>query len=532
MSLSRTIGTIVATVLIVTLTAMLGTLLLRSEHTATELAVSGAERTAGIVVDSVKFAMGEGVSDIHPLVEALKKGSIADLRITPTNAIRAGSESGFDEAERAVFASHAPSRASEKFNGIPVVRAITPVLANEKCKQCHEVSVGQPLAIVSVRQSIAETYQQITTQRWLAGFLGLGAVALAFGLLMWLIKKNVVTPLHGAVQQLGRLAEGDLTVGTTSHRRDEFGLLSKAVERMTANLRHIVGDLTDGVQTLVSASTDLSMVSGGLAKGTRVTSERATAVAAAAEEVSTSAVSVADGMTRASDGLSSIVAATEEMSATISDIASSSERARTMSLDAAHEAARITQLMDTLGRAARDVGAVTETIAAISAQTNLLALNATIEAARAGESGKGFAVVATEIKTLARQTAGATEDIRVKIGAIQTSTAAAIENIGHISTVIGDVSEVVGATAAAIDQQATVTKSIAANVAEASSGVSGANSQVGQVAAVTHSIAQDIANVTTAAGEMAEASHHLTSNARGLTSLADRIGESVSQFRM
>ncbi len=532
MSISRTIGTIVASVLVATLTVMLGTLLLRSEHTATDLAVSNAERTAAIIVDSVEFTMGEGITDVDPLVATLNKGRVADLRITPTNVIRAGSESSFDEVERAVFASHAPSRTHEVFDGVPVVRAVTPVLAEEKCLQCHQASPGQPLAIVSVRESMAGARAQIRTQRWLAAFLGLGAVGIAFGLLMWLIRKNVVAPLHVAVQRLGRLAEGDLSVRTETHRRDEFGLLSRAVERMTANLRHIVGDLAGGVETLVSASNDLSRVSGGLAKGTRVTSERATAVAAAAEEVSTSAVNVSEGMTRATDGLSSIVAATEELSATIGEIASSSERARAMSLDAANEATRTTQRMDALGRAARDVGAVTETIAAISAQTNLLALNATIEAARAGESGKGFAVVATEIKALAQQTAAATEDIREKIGAIQASTASAIENIGHISTVIGDVSEVVGATASAIDQQATVTKSIAANVAEASSGVSGANSQVGEVATVTRSIARDIASVTSAAGEMADASHQLTTNARGLTSLADRIGVSVSQFRV
>ena len=462
---------------------------------------------------------------------ALKKGSLADLRITPTDAIRAGSEKDLDAAEREVFASHTPSRTSEAFNDIPVVRAITPVLADEKCRQCHEVSAGQVLAVVSVRQSMADTYQQISAQRWLALILGCAAVGIAFGLLMWLIRRNVLTPLHGAVHQIGLLAQGDLTHRFGEHRPDEFGTLSRAVESTTANLRQIVADLSDGVRTLMSASGDLNSVSGDLARGTRVTSERATAVAAAAEEVSASAITVAHDMTRANTGLTSIVVTTEEMSATVAEIASGSERARTMSLNAAQEAARTSQLMGELGKAARDVGAVTETIAAISAQTNLLALNATIEAARAGESGKGFAVVATEIKTLAQQTAAATEDIRTKIGAIQTSTTAAVDNIGHIATMIGEVSNAVGSTASAIDEQATVTRTIATNVAEASSGVSGANDQMSQVASVTHEIARDIANVTAAAADMAASSRHLASNAGSLSALADRINESVSHFR-
>ena len=123
-----------------------------------------------------------------------------------------------------------------------------------------------------------------------------------------------------------------------------------------------------------------------------------------------------------------------------------------------------------LGSAAQEIGQVTETITNISSQTNLLALNATIEAARAaGAAGKGFAVVANEIKELARQTAGATEDIKAKISGVQSSTGGAISDIGRIVNVIQEVGGLVANIAAAIEEQATVTRDVAGNIAQARS---------------------------------------------------------------
>src|SRR5450755_3889605 len=127
--------------------------------------------------------------------------------------------------------------------------------------------------------------------------------------------------------------------------------------------------------------------------------------------------------------------------------------------------------MNQLGQAAREIGKVTETINEISSQTNLLALNATIEAARAGSAGKGFAVVANEIKLLAQQTASATEDIKVRIGGVQSSAADGIAEVERVSRIIHEVSDLVSSIAAAIEEQTTVTKDIARNIAHASNGV-------------------------------------------------------------
>ena len=149
----------------------------------------------------------------------------------------------------------------------------------------------------------------------------------------------------------------------------------------------------------------------------------------------------------------------------------------------------ITEEMQKLGKAAQEIGQVTETITNISAQTNLLALNATIEAARAGTAGKGFAVVANEIKELARQTAEATEDIKARIAGIQNSTGTAITDIGQITAVIKEVGGIVSSIAAAIEEQATVTKDVAGNIAQASAGVRDANYAYPQTAEVSKAIA-------------------------------------------
>ena len=188
--------------------------------------------------------------------------------------------------------------------------------------------------------------------------------------------------------------------------------------------------------------------------------------------------------------------------------------------------------MQKLGQAAQEIGHVTETITNISAQTNLLALNATIEAARAGTAGKGFAVVANEIKELARQTAEATEDIKTRIAGVQNSTLTAIADIDQITSVIKEVGGIVSSIAAAIEEQATVTKDVAGNIAQASGGVRESNQRVSQTAQVSASIARDIAGVNAAATDIRQGGEQVQSSAAELTKLAEQLGAQVAQFRV
>ncbi|MCC6489437.1 MAG: methyl-accepting chemotaxis protein, partial [Candidatus Hydrogenedentes bacterium] len=278
-----------------------------------------------------------------------------------------------------------------------------------------------------------------------------------------LISRSIARPIRRAADMLKDISEGegDLTKRLEVTARDEIGDMANHFNRFVEKLQGIIARISGNAETVASSATELSAVSAQTANSVQSLSEKTSMVAAAAEESSANTTSVAASMEQASASLSSMASATEEMSATIGEIAANSEKARAISSEAGLQAASVSSLMQQLGQAAHEIGKVTETITEISSQTNLLALNATIEAARAGAAGKGFAVVANEIKELAKQTASATEDIKAKIGGVQSSAGSAITDIEKITGVISEVGHIVSNIATAIEEQAVVTRDVA-----------------------------------------------------------------------
>ncbi len=187
------------------------------------------------------------------------------------------------------------------------------------------------------------------------------------------------------------------------------------LKELLRNLRGSIDDITGTVGTLMSTSERLSASSSDMTRDSQTTGIKTRAMAGSAERMNSAAVDMAAELNDASVRLGTVASETEQMNATIGEIACNSQKARQIAEDATHRAALVTAEMSQLTRAVQEIGKITETIAEISAQTNLLALNATIEAARAGSAGRGFSVVASEIKALAQQTAGATEDINARI---------------------------------------------------------------------------------------------------------------------
>jgi methyl-accepting chemotaxis protein len=386
-------------------------------------------------------------------------------------------------------------------------------------------------ASARVNQQLAESVSQCKILLFATGSIWL-AVSVVLGIV---IGRSIGKPLARAVRQLDLVAGGDLSrdVGREDlERGDEIGQLSKAMQAMSVSLRGVLKDVADGIHVLSSSSGDLSANSGRMAQGGQQASERAHSVAAAAEQMTANVMSVSAGMEQTTTDLGSVATATEQMTATIGEIAGNSEKARRITEEANRQAGRISEQMSLLGQAAQAIGKVTETITEISSQTNLLALNATIEAARAGSAGKGFAVVANEIKELAKQTVAATEDIKVRIAGVQSSTAGGIAEIEKISHVIHEVSDIVASIAAAIEEQATVTKDIARNIGGATTGVRDANSRVAESSQVTQSIAQEIAGVDRAVREMADGSEQVRASASDLSKLAEQLQTTVSRFQI
>ena len=313
---------------------------------------------------------------------------------------------------------------------------------------------------------------------------------------MWLaIRRIMGLPLKAILLRVGDIAngQGDLTMRIDVRSKDELGLLSDMINRFVGHLQQMIREISKNADILSNSSTDLTRLSQQMTQGTDQMAGKANSVAAASEEMSANINSVAVAMEQASTNVSTIAASAQEMTATISEISQNSEKARSITEQAVNQTRNASGKVDKLGVAAQEIGKVTETITDISEQTNLLALNATIEAARAGDAGKGFAVVANEIKELAKQTAIATQEIKSKVAAIQSTTSGTVEEIVHIQKIINDVNEIVGTIAAAVEEQSVTTEEIARNVSQASEGMQEVNQNIASSSTVSRDIAGEIA---------------------------------------
>ena len=259
----------------------------------------------------------------------------------------------------------------------------------------------------------------------------------------------------------------------------------------------------------------------GMTTAAQALRARAVRMTSDAERAAAETQVLSDDANQTSRDVQTSASAVEELSASIQEItrqiAVAAETAR-QAYEQTHETAQVMQGLS--GEAAR-IGDIVNLINEIAAQTNLLALNATIEAARAGDAGKGFAVVASEVKTLASQTANATQQIRMQIGALQTGTATAVAAIAGIAATIGSMNSTTNDVAAAAGAQLAVTAEIARSVQSASSRVNGMSRGIAAVTDVTaetrlsaEQVAQDVVQVEASASGLNDATISLIAQLR------------------
>ncbi|MBH23057.1 MAG: chemotaxis protein [Myxococcales bacterium] len=308
---------------------------------------------------------------------------------------------------------------------------------------------------------------------------------------------------NALLEVMAAATQGDLTHDITVQGDGPVGQLAEGLRVFFADLRERLKTLNQNTVELVRSSERLALVSHDMSVGASETSSQASTVSAAAEQVSANVQTVASG--------------TDELGASIMEIARSAAEAAKVAQNAVYVTQTTNQTMGKLGESSAEIGKVIKVITSIAQQTNLLALNATIEAARAGEAGKGFAVVANEVKELAKETAKATEDISRRIEAIQTDTQNAVNAIGEISSIIGQINDLQNTIASAVEEQTATTNEMSRNISEAARGSSEISNSITVVADASQSTASGSRDVQTSSTELSQMAEELQRLVRRFT---------------
>jgi methyl-accepting chemotaxis protein len=345
------------------------------------------------------------------------------------------------------------------------------------------------------------------------------------------VSRLIGRPIVGMTRAMRALADGDKTVEVPgAGRGDEIGGMANAVqvfketmtradrlaaeqqaeraakEQRSARVENLVHTFEANVGALIdllsSASAELESTAKSMSSTASETGQEAITAATAAAQVNA--------------GVQTVAATVEQLTASISEIGRQVDQSGQITDQAVEHAQRTDTIVRALVTNTQKIGQVVDLITGIAGQTNLLALNATIEAARAGDAGKGFAVVASEVKSLAQQTAKATEEIAAQIAEVQGSTAGVVDAITRITETIREVSTIAVAIGAAVGQQRAAATEIARSVQ--------------QTAVSTQQVTGNIAHVSQIANDTGRAAHRVLDAAGDLSGQAVKLSAEVTNF--
>lgn len=349
-----------------------------------------------------------------------------------------------------------------------------------------------------------------------AGAIAVG-IGIALSVLLFFMSGRMISQplkrLHGAMR---KLADGDITIDVPeTGRKDEIGAMAAALQIFKDNAGRVESMKAEqeALQQTASAekrdallrlATEFESNVGDMVGEVRSAAVELAGLASEMAGMAADTTGHAGKLSQAASGTKEnvlvVAGASEDLAGTLNELTHKVEESVDKASGAVRDVANTQEQIRGLADAATRIGDVVRLINEIASQTNLLALNATIEAARAGEAGKGFAVVASEVKSLANQTAKATEDIAAQVGEIQRSSSEVVASIEQIGLTIGVLNTIAGSVNQAVDLQKQAANNMQRNITDADNGAASVVSEAQQVAVGTASTKQSADRVADAAG--------------------------------
>jgi methyl-accepting chemotaxis protein len=416
----------------------------------------------------------------------------------------------------------------------PIVLGVTDGADQEVCFTCHGgmgMEKGEVIAVLS--SSLTTDEAEAKLHKILTFLIVGGVIATILAVLgvRWILTSVITAPIGDMTKRMDQLAQGDTSIEVPAlDRKDEVGDIARAVQVFKENTKakqameaeaakeaetrerrmHRLEDLIRGFDQAVASVLDMVAASAATMTNT------ARSMVDFADSATERARSAADAASEANENVRMVAEAAEELSNSIREIAQQVTMSNQVAANCTTEADNVNTRVTGLAGAADKIGEIIELITGIAEQTNLLALNATVEAARAGEQGKGFAVVAGEVKSLARQTVKATEDISTQVSTIQKETRSTVSAIKGIGSTISSMDGITTTIAAAVEEQGAATQEIARNIDHAASG--------------TNRVFENITEVSRAMHETDEAARNVLTSVEQLQGQAATLRQQVDEF--